>query len=197
MIEDLGLRDYREVWAAMGAFTEARTPETPDAIWLVEHPPVFTLGMNGDPRHILDPGGIPVIRTDRGGQVTYHGPGQAVVYPLLDLRRLGMGVKALVTSLEQAVIAFLDTLGIPGETLPRAPGVYVEGEKIASVGLRVKRGCCYHGLSLNADMDLAPFARIHPCGYPGLGVTSLGKLGVSMAAREAGWAIARILKEKL
>jgi lipoyl(octanoyl) transferase len=163
----------------MQRFTEERTADTPDELWLVEHPPVFTLGLNGKAEHLLNPGAIDVIQVDRGGQVTYHGPGQVVLYLLVDLRRRGLGVRALVHRMEQAVIALLAGYGIPARARLDAPGVYVDGAKIASLGLRVRRGCSYHGLALNVDMDLEPFSRINPCGYPGLAVTQLRDLGVT------------------
>ncbi len=185
LIRRLGRRPYRPVLEAMAAFTEARGPATPDEIWLLEHAPVFTLGRAGDPAHILDPGDIPVERVDRGGQVTYHGPGQLVVYTLLDIKRRGLGVKALVARLEQAVIAFLAAEGIRAGLRPGAPGVYVEGAKIAALGLRIRRGCSYHGLSLNVAPELAEFRRINPCGYPDLAVTSLQALGAERTLDEA------------
>jgi lipoyl(octanoyl) transferase len=167
-VRHLGLRDYETVWQEMQAFTESRNTETADEIWLVQHSPVFTLGLNGKPEHILDAGNIPVVKCDRGGQVTYHGPGQLVVYLLLDLRRRDLGVKALVYKMEQAIIDLLAEFQITGKRREGAPGIYVNGAKIAALGLRVRRGCCYHGLSLNVDMDLTPFARINPCGYSDL-----------------------------
>ncbi|MGE0278027.1 MAG: lipoyl(octanoyl) transferase LipB [Nitrospiraceae bacterium] len=178
----LGRRDYAPVVAAMQGFTGARSAATDDEVWLVEHPPVFTLGRAALPDHVLDPGPIPVVRTDRGGQVTYHGPGQLVVYPLLDLRRSGLGIKHFVHQLEECVIELLDRYDIRAARRPGAPGVYVADAKIAALGLRVRRGCSYHGVSLNVDMDLAPFARINPCGYPGLRVTQLSALGDFSAA---------------
>ncbi len=199
-LKHLGLRDYLEVWEAMREFTETRDSETLDEIWLVEHPPVFTLGRGGDPSHILvqsddkaplplEEGfrvrGIPVVRTDRGGQVTYHGPGQLVAYTLFDLNRLGIGVRTLVSGLENAVINTLLQYGIRSESRRDAPGVYVEGKKIASLGLRVRKGCSYHGLSLNVDMDLSPFTAINPCGYPGLEVAQLVDFGVAATLMEA------------
>jgi len=162
----------------MQAFTSARTVETPDQLWLVEHPPVFTLGLAGRREHVLAPGDIPVVKTDRGGQVTFHGPGQAVAYLLLDLRRRGLGVRELVRRIEGAVIEVLEGYGIAGARREGMPGIYVDGAKIAAIGLRVVRGCTYHGVSLNVDMDLEPFARIDPCGYPGLASTRLADLGV-------------------
>jgi len=174
----LGLVAYEPTWRAMQAFNAARTPGTPDQIWLLEHPPVFTLGLAGRREHVREPGEIPVVATDRGGQVTYHAPGQAVAYALLDLRRLGLGVKELVRRLEGAIIDVLGSYGITGGRRAGMPGVYVRDAKVAAIGLRVSRGCTYHGVALNSDLDLAPFARIDPCGYPGLASTSLASLGV-------------------
>ena len=174
----LGRRAYAPVFDAMRAFTETRDADTLDELWLVEHPPVFTQGLAGKAKHLLAPGDIPVIQVDRGGQVTYHGPGQVVVYCLLDVRRLGLSVRGLVTTLEQAVIDLLAAYGIIAQARPDAPGVYVDGAKVASLGLRIRQGRSYHGLSLNVDMDLEPFTRINPCGYPGLRVTQLRDLGV-------------------
>ena len=162
----------------MQAYNQARDPAAGDQLWLVEHPPVFTLGLAGRREHVLDPGTIPVVATDRGGQVTYHGPGQAVAYLLMDLRRAGLGVRELVRRLEQSAIDVLAAYGVHGERRPGMPGVYVDGAKIAAIGLRVARGCSYHGIALNVDVDLAPFARIDPCGYPGLASTRLADLGV-------------------
>lgn len=178
-VRELGRRDYEPVWRAMQAFTDRRDADTADELWLVEHPPVFTVGLNGKPEHLLSPGNIPVVPVDRGGQVTYHGPGQLVAYTLLDLRRLGLGPRQLVTVLEGAVIALLAEAGIHAEARREAPGVYVDGAKIAALGLRVRRGCCYHGLSLNVGMDLEPFSRINPCGYPGLKVTQVSELAAA------------------
>lgn len=174
----LGRVRYEPTWQAMRAFTEGRDAATPDQLWLVEHPPVFTLGLAARREHVLDPGSIPVVSTDRGGQVTYHGPGQAVVYVLADLRRARLGVKDLVRRLEEAAIDTLAHYGVRGERRAGMPGVYVDGAKIAAIGLRVARGCSYHGIALNADVDLAPFARIDPCGYPGLASTRLADFGV-------------------
>jgi lipoyl(octanoyl) transferase len=172
-IRELGLTEYVPCWQAMREFTQTRTAGTPDEIWYLQHPPVFTLGLNGKPEHLLDPGEIPVINIDRGGQVTYHGPGQLVVYLLLDLPRYHSGVKQLVAQMEQAVIDLLAEYGISGQRQPGAPGIYVAGSKIAALGLRIRRGCSYHGLALNVDMDLGPFQRINPCGYAGMQVTQL------------------------
>ncbi len=176
-VQWLGRVDYEPTWRAMQRLTDERDASTPDEIWLLEHPPVFTLGMNADPRHVLLAGDIPVVQIDRGGQVTYHGPGQLVVYPLIDLRRAGLGVRDLVTALEQAVVAYAATLGIEAAPRRDAPGVYVAGAKLASVGIRIRRGASYHGLALNVEMDLEPFQRINPCGYEGLAMTQLAALG--------------------
>jgi lipoyl(octanoyl) transferase len=173
---NLGQQDYLTSWQAMTDFTNQRTPETIDQLWLVEHPPVFTQGQAGKAEHLLFPGDIPVVQSDRGGQVTYHGPGQLVAYPLLDLRRLKIGVRELVTSIEQTIVATLTYYGIESAAKPDAPGVYVNGDKIASLGLRVRRGCSFHGLALNVAMDLAPFQRINPCGYQGLAMTQMKDL---------------------
>ena len=190
ILRDWGRQDYEPLWRAMQRFTDEREAGRADELWLVEHPPVFTVGLNGKPEHLLAPGEIPVLHIDRGGQVTYHGPGQLVAYPLLDLRRLNLGVRQLVTTLEEAVIALLADHGIHAQGRRDAPGVYVNGAKVAALGLRVRRGCCYHGLSLNVAMDLSPFARINPCGYAGLAVTQMSALaeGVTMAAVARGLA---------
>jgi lipoyl(octanoyl) transferase len=176
LVRHLGRQDYIPVWQNMAEFTAARDENTRDEIWVVEHGPVYTLGLNGKAEHILNAGNVPVVQCDRGGQVTYHGPGQIVVYVLLDLRRRNLGVKTLVQLLEQSVIDLLNHYGLSGKRLANAPGVYVNGEKIAALGLRVRRGCSYHGLSLNVDMDLAPFTGINPCGYQGLKTTQLKAL---------------------
>jgi lipoyl(octanoyl) transferase len=176
-VRELGRAQYLDTWRAMQAFTDQRGADTPDELWVLEHEPVFTLGMNADPAHLLAPGDIPVVQVDRGGQVTYHGPGQLVVYPLIDLRRAGLGVRDLVTALEQAVIATAAVFGIVAATRPGAPGVYVDGAKLASVGIRVRRGASYHGAAINVDMDLGPFSRINPCGFEGLAMTQLAALG--------------------
>jgi lipoyl(octanoyl) transferase len=168
---------YEPTWRAMQAFTDARGENTSDEIWLLEHPPVFTLGMNARPEHVLAAGDIPIVHIDRGGQVTYHGPGQLVVYPLVDLRRAGLGVRDLVTALENAVIDYAASVGIAAASRRDAPGVYVAGRKLASIGIRVRRHASYHGLALNVAMDLEPFTRINPCGYEGLEMTQLAALG--------------------
>jgi len=177
-VRKLGLVAYEPTWRAMQAFNAGRTADTEDQLWVVEHPPVFTLGLAGRAGHVREPGGIPVVTTDRGGQVTYHGPGQVVAYPLVDLRRLGIGVKELVRRIEESVIALLGEYRIDGRRRAGMPGVYVGEAKIAAIGLRVARGCSYHGVALNVDVDLEPFSRIDPCGYPGLEATRLADLGV-------------------
>jgi lipoyl(octanoyl) transferase len=182
----LGRVPYEPTWRAMQQFTAERGPDSPDELWLLEHDPVYTLGMNADPAHVLASGDIPVVRIDRGGQVTYHGPGQLVVYPLIDLRRARLGVRDLVTALERAVIALAASHHIEARCRERAPGVYVDGAKLASVGLRVRRGGSYHGLALNVNMDLEPFQRINPCGYPGLQMTQLAALGGPGSVQQVG-----------
>jgi lipoate-protein ligase B len=173
----LGRVDYEPTWREMQRITDTRDENTRDEIWLLEHPPVFTLGLNADAGHVLSPGDIPVVKIDRGGQVTYHGPGQLVVYPLIDIRRARLGVRDLVTAMERAVIDYCASLGITAICKPGAPGVYVDGRKIASVGIRIRRGASYHGLAFNVNMDLEPFQRINPCGYAGLQMTQLAELG--------------------
>jgi lipoyl(octanoyl) transferase len=175
-VRNLGNVDYRPTIEAMKAFTKARGRETPDELWVLEHPPVFTQGIAGKEEHLLSPGDIEVVQTDRGGQVTYHGPGQIVIYVLCDIRRAKVGVRQLVSALERAIIDFLATQGIEASADPKAPGVYVSGEKIAALGLKISRGSSYHGLSLNVDPDLSHFGRINPCGYAGLQVTSLSRI---------------------
>lgn len=178
VLRDLGHVEYLATWRAMRAFTDARTEATRDEIWFLEHPPVFTLGQMGKLQHLLAPGDIPVIQTDRGGQVTYHGPGQLVVYPLIDLRRLRLGIRALVEALELGIVETLQDFGIAALNRRTAPGVYtVDGRKLASLGLRVRHGCTYHGLAFNVAMNLEPFDRINPCGYPGLRMTQVKDLG--------------------
>ena len=174
-IRELGQLDYERTWLAMQRFTEARKqqPDTQDEVWLVQHPPVFTQGQAGKAEHLLLPGDIPVVKSDRGGQVTYHGPGQMVAYLLLDVRRLGFGVRELVSRMERCLIELLASYGVNAQAKVDAPGVYVDGAKIASLGLRIRNGCSFHGLALNVDMDLEPFRRINPCGYAGLAMTQL------------------------
>ena len=185
-VRHLGQVDYQATWERMQQFTQQRTGESADELWFLEHPPVFTLGMAGRREHLLAPGNIPVISTDRGGQVTYHGPGQLVVYTLIDLRRAGLGVRDLVTALEQSVIHYAATLGVTATARREAPGVYVAGRKLASVGIRIRRGCSYHGLALNVNMELEPFERINPCGYAGLAMAQLADIAavsdISVAA---------------
>lgn len=178
LLKDLGRVEYLPTWHAMQHFTEERNADTPDEIWFLEHPPVFTLGLAGKTEHVLAPGNIPVIHIDRGGQVTYHGPGQLLVYPLIDLKRLRLGVRALVEAIENSVIATLKEFDIAAISKREAPGVYTQdGRKLASLGLRVRRGCSYHGLAFNVAMDLEPFSRINPCGYAGLQMTQVSELG--------------------
>jgi lipoyl(octanoyl) transferase len=183
-IRNLGLQDYESVWHNMQQFTQNRSHETPDEIWIVEHFPVYTLGLNGKHEHLLNTGNIPVINTDRGGQVTYHGPGQLVIYTLLDIKRLKINSRELVTLLEQAMIRTLAQHGIIAFSKADAPGVYVDGKKIGSIGLRIKKNCSYHGLSLNNDMDLSPFDHINTCGYSDLKVTQLSDLGVTISSHQ-------------
>ncbi len=185
LVRRLGLMDYEPVWRAMQAFTDQRDADTPDELWLVEHPPVFTQGQAGKAEHLLAPGDIPVIQVDRGGQVTYHGPGQIVAYPLIDISRSNIGVRALVKGIEQAVIDVLKSYGVDAQLLEGAPGVYIDGVKIASLGLRIRRGKSFHGLAFNINMDLEPFQRINPCGFKGLQVTKLSAFAeVSMGEVE-------------
>ena len=181
----------------MQGFTDLRDDDTPDEIWLVEHDPVFTLGQAGKPEHVLAPGEIPVLNVDRGGQVTYHGPGQVVIYLLLDLQRLKIKVRELFTAIEQAVIDFLASQGVAAERRAGAPGVYVGDAKIAALGLKIKNGCSYHGLALNVDMDLYPFTAINPCGYAGLKVTQTRDLGIALTAHEAGEQLSQHLLQQL
>jgi lipoyl(octanoyl) transferase len=196
-IRTLGQLDYREVWIAMQAFTSHREPGQISELWLVEHPPVFTQGQAGKPEHVLDAGAIPVVQTDRGGQVTYHGPGQLVCYLLLNLDEIGIGIRSLVQRIEEAIIRLLDTEGIRAERHKGAPGVYTANAKIAQIGLRVKRHNTYHGLSLNIDMDLDPFDRINPCGYAGLAVTDMRSQGSSICMDEAGERLCGYLAEEM
>lgn len=179
-----GVLDYLSTYARMQDFTRHRDSACADEVWSLQHLPVYTLGMAARPEHVLEPGTIPVLQTDRGGQVTYHGPGQLVTYLLIDLRRIKTGIREYVRLLEQGLIDYLHTLGLQGERKPSAPGVYIEGRKIAALGVRVKRGCCYHGIALNVDMDLKPFSGINPCGYAGLEVTQLRDYGINMKVEE-------------
>jgi lipoyl(octanoyl) transferase len=186
VVVDLGTAEYAPTLEAMREFTDTRDADTPDEIWLLQHPPVFTQGQAGKAEHVLAPGDIPVIQVDRGGQVTYHGPGQWVLYLLVDLRRRRMGVRDLVDVIERAIVRLLAQYHITAAGKPGAPGVYVDGAKVASLGLRVRKGCSYHGLALNVDMDLEPFSRINPCGYGGLAVTSMAMLGKPIDMAEVG-----------
>lgn len=196
--EKLGRRCYEPIFEAMKAFTDARDDGTRDECWLVEHEPVFTQGQAGRAEHILMPGDIPVIQVDRGGQVTYHGPGQLMVYTLIDIRRRGLGVRQLVSLLEDTTVAALAHWGIEAAPRQDAPGVYVAAEKIASLGLRVRRGCAYHGLALNVDMDLAPFQRINPCGYAGMPVTQVrDQIGAAVSLEAVSDIVQRTLLERL
>ncbi len=196
-IKALGRVDYQPTWQAMLDFTARRTPQTADEIWIVEHPPVFTLGQAGKAEHLLVDIGIPVVKIDRGGQITYHGPGQVVVYLLLDLGRLKLKVRELVSRIEQAVIEFLATHGVTAERRAGAPGVYVGDAKIAALGLKIKNGCSYHGVSLNVDMDMSPFGAINPCGYAGLNVVQTKDFNIPLNVAEAGEQLTRHLQRQL
>jgi len=197
LIRHLGLADYEPTWRAMQKLTDERQDATRDEIWFVEHPPVFTLGLNASREHVLAPGDIPVVQIDRGGQVTYHGPGQLMIYPLLNLRRLKLGVRDLVVALENAVIALAADFSITASGSRKAPGVYVEGAKLASIGLRIRRGACYHGMALNVSLDLAPFDRINVCGYKDLRVTRLADLGVRLGVESTAQALLPHLQRQL
>ena len=197
LVRSLGRVDYQTTWRAMQQFTHARSPATPDEIWILEHDPVYTVGLNGAPEHLLRRTEIPVIQIDRGGQITYHGPGQLVIYLLLDLRRRNYGVRELVRRMERAVIALLAEEGVAAAGNVAAPGVYVGEAKIGALGLRVKNGCCYHGLSLNIDLDLAPFADINPCGYAGMPVTRTSDLGLDLTVQTAGGRLSHHLLDLL
>ena len=197
LVRELGRQPFSRVWQAMESYTDARGEQTGDELWLVEHDPVFTLGQAGKPEHVLAAGDIPVVRTNRGGQVTYHGPGQVVAYPLVDLRRLNLGVREFVCRIEQALIDTLAQWRIEAVRKEGAPGVYVGGAKIGALGLRVRRGCTFHGLAFNVAMDLEPFSRINPCGYQGLQVTSVVKCGGPAALAEVKSALVAQLSSKL
>jgi lipoyl(octanoyl) transferase len=201
VVRVLGRTDYETTWRAMQAFTDARNAETPDEIWLTQHPPVYTLGLAGRREHLLRDNGIPAIKVDRGGQITYHGPGQLVAYTLVDLRRQRLGVRDMVRRIEAAVIQWLDSVGVSAYGKVSAPGVYVMRNgveaKIAALGLKVRNGCTYHGLAANIAMDLAPFADIDPCGYPGLAVTQLSAFGIARTVESAGAELAPILAAHL
>jgi lipoyl(octanoyl) transferase len=197
ILRRLGRVDFAPTWRAMQAFTDARDEDTPDELWFLEHDPVFTQGLNGKPEHLLAPGDIPVVGIDRGGQVTYHGPGQLVMYALVDLRRRQIGVRELVVALENAVVALAAAHGIAASGRREAPGVYVGERKLASIGLRVRRGCSYHGLALNVDMDLEPFGRINPCGMAGLAMTQLTAEGARTQVDAAALALAPLAVREL
>jgi lipoyl(octanoyl) transferase len=197
-VRPLGLVEYEPTWRAMQALTAARNSATPDEIWVLQHPPVYTLGVAGKAEHLpRADNGIPVVRTDRGGQITYHGPGQIIAYALLDLRRRGLSVRPLVRRMEQAVIDLLGAYGVSAHGREDAPGVYVGAAKIAALGLRLRNGCCYHGIALNVDMDLAPFHAINPCGYPGLAVTQMRDLGIAEDVERVGTKITHYLMRAL
>ncbi|MBS3744932.1 MAG: lipoyl(octanoyl) transferase LipB [Wenzhouxiangellaceae bacterium] len=196
-VRELGLRPYPDTWSAMRTFTDDRGPETPDELWLLEHPPVYTQGLAGKPEHVLDPGDIPVIQTDRGGQVTYHGPGQLVAYPLLDLERLGLGIRNLVALLEGVTIDVLAGFGLQGQRREGTPGVFVGDAKIASIGMKVRRGCTFHGLAFNVGLDLAPFQRINPCGFAGQPMTRLADLAAGGDVQHVGRTLTRGLSAAL
>ena len=193
VIRNLGLQNYESIWRDMQQFTQNRSPETMDEIWVVEHFPVYTLGLNGKREHLLNTGNIPVINSDRGGQVTYHGPGQLVIYTLLDIKRLKINSRELVTLLEQAMIRTLAQQGIIAFSRADAPGVYVNDKKIGSIGLRIKKNCSYHGLSLNNDMDLRPFDHINPCGYSDLKVTQLSDLGININTHQLASSVIQVI----
>ena len=193
----LGRAEYESTWRAMQCFTDERNAATPDEVWFLEHAPVFTQGLNGRQEHLLAPGDIPVVGIDRGGQVTYHGPGQLVVYPLIDLHRRRIGVRELVVALETAVIRIVEAHGMAASGRRDAPGVYVQGRKLASLGLRIRRGCSYHGMALNVDMDLEPFGRINPCGMAGLEMTQLAALGIAGDVPDIALEIAPLLRDAL
>ena len=193
----LAQREYEPLWREMQHYTDERDTNSPDLLWLTEHPGVYTLGLAARPEHVLAPGDIPVIRIDRGGEVTYHGPGQLMLYPLIDIRRAKLGVRALVTALEETVIEYCGRLDIDAHARKDAPGVYVGDRKLASVGLRIRRGASYHGMALNVGMDLEPFSRINPCGYSNLSMIDLARLGVTTTTESAGHELAPVLAECL
>ena len=197
IVRQLGRVEYEPTWRAMQDFTAQRGADTPDELWLCQHPPVFTLGLAGKPEHLLHDIGVPVVKIDRGGQITYHGPGQVVAYLLLDIKRRNLTVKGLVQRMEQALIDLLGEHGVTATRLPGAPGVYVNGAKIGALGLKVKNGCCYHGLALNVAMDLAPFAAINPCGYEGMAVTQLADFVPGITLEQAATTLVEQLEIKL
>ena len=193
----LGRQEYVPCWKDMQAFTDGRDATTADEIWFCEHPPVFTLGLNAAKEHLLTPGDIEVVQIDRGGQVTYHGPGILMVYPLIDIRRANIGVRRLVTALEQSVVDLAAQYGIDAAAKPEAPGVYVGGAKLASVGLRIRRGASFHGMAVNVDGDLEPFSRINPCGYQGLEMTDFRRLGVELSLEDAAGKLEPLFLQRL
>ncbi len=197
IVRQLGVSDYQETWQAMKDFTSNREVDTPDELWILEHPPVFTLGTNGKSEHILSAGDIPIVKIDRGGQVTYHGPGQLIIYLLLNLHRRKLGIRKLVTIIEDTLVELLASHNIKANSDPDAPGVYVQGRKIAALGLRVSKGCTSHGLSLNVNMDLSPFNRINPCGYQGLEVAQCKALGIDLSLPEIAAQLTELLKLRL
>ncbi|MGV0034422.1 MAG: lipoyl(octanoyl) transferase LipB [Candidatus Azotimanducaceae bacterium WSBS_2022_MAG_OTU7] len=197
VVRNLGVKPYTETWQAMKSFTDSREESTADELWFVEHPPVYTLGQAGKVEHLLDPGDIPIVHSDRGGQVTYHGPGQLVCYLLLDIRRLHLGVRDLVTAIEQSIVQLINSYGVSAESKPEAPGVYVDGRKLAALGLRIRKGCSYHGLSLNVDMDLSAFSNINPCGFEGLEVVDMKRLGIDRPIPEIIEQLTSILVQQI
>jgi lipoyl(octanoyl) transferase len=197
VIRELGLQPYETIWRDMQQFTQERTDETTDEIWVLEHSPVYTLGLNGKMEHLLNPGNIPVIQCDRGGQITYHGPGQLVVYTLLDIKRLKLGIRQLVTLLEQSMITALAKFGLTAVAKPEAPGVYVNNKKIGSIGIRIKNNASYHGISLNNNMDLKPFDHINTCGFKDLQVTQLADLGISVSTTNLAIPVMQALNSAL
>jgi len=197
IVRTLGRQAYEPLWRRMQAFTDERQADTADELWFCEHPSVFTLGLNARREHLLAPGDIPVVQVDRGGQVTYHGPGQLMIYPLIDIRRARLGVRDLVTGLEQSVVDLVADFGLRAAARPEAPGVYVEGRKIASVGLRIRRGASFHGMALNIDVDLEPFSRINPCGFRDLEVTDLRALGITASRADIESRVCELLLSRL
>ncbi|WP_394388578.1 lipoyl(octanoyl) transferase LipB [Shewanella woodyi] len=193
----LGQQDYESVWRAMQEYTDNRDSSSPDQLWIVEHPPVFTQGQAGKSEHILNPGDIPVIQVDRGGQVTYHGPGQLVAYPLINIKRLKIGVRQLVTDIENSIVQMLENYQVKAYAKADAPGVYVDERKVASLGLRIRKGCSFHGLALNVDMDMSPFQRINPCGYAGLEMVQCKQLGGPQTVEEAGEQLVKTFSHNL
>lgn len=197
IVRYLGLQEYTSCWQRMQQFTDTRGPETPDELWCLEHQPVFTQGQAGKAEHLLAPGDIPVVQVDRGGQVTYHAPGQLIIYVLLDLKRHKLGVRQLVSILEQSIVDFLNRFGVSAYPKKSAPGVYVDEQKIASIGLRIRKGCSFHGLALNVDTDLAPFNRINPCGYAGLSMINCSDRSIDLTCEQSAHQIVNLLSQHL